>query len=124
MNIENIKSNLIMNNLYFSKCSFAREETIESGKLHTEVLKRIIPLEEHEYKVELTLQISKEDLNLEVVANATFTFEGNDYTDEEEIVNNNTIAIMFPYIRSQVSLMTSQPGMNPIVIPAINTAKF
>lgn len=43
---------------------------------------------------------------------------------EEAIINANTVAIMFPFIRSQVTLLTSQPGMTPIVLSAINTQKF
>jgi preprotein translocase subunit SecB len=31
---------------------------------------------------------------------------------------------MFPFIRSQVTLLTTQPGMTPIVLPPINTAKY
>lgn len=124
MDIEKIESKLSMKNLYFSKCTFTREETIKNGKLHIEVLKNIEPLDEHEYKVSLTLQISNDDLNLEITANACFGFNCNDMDNEKDIINANTIAIMFPFIRSQVTLMTSQPGMKPIIIPPINTARF
>lgn len=37
---------------------------------------------------------------------------------------NNAVAIMFPYLRSQVTLLTSQPGMSPIIIPALNINKL
>lgn len=37
-----------------------------------------------------------------------------------DILEKNTIAIMFPYIRSYISIITTQPGMNPIVLPAMN----
>jgi preprotein translocase subunit SecB len=30
------------------------------------------------------------------------------------------VAILFPFVRSQISLITSQPGMMPVIIPAIN----
>ena len=30
------------------------------------------------------------------------------------------ISIIFPFIRSQVSLLTTQPGITPIMIPPIN----
>jgi len=32
--------------------------------------------------------------------------------------------MLFPFIRNQVTLMTSHPGMTPIVLPTINTAKL
>ena len=54
----------------------------------------------------------------------TMTFFSVKEWREEAIRNANTVAIKFPFIRSQVTLLTSQPGMTPIVLPAINTQKF
>ena len=36
----------------------------------------------------------------------------------------NAVSIMFPYLRSQVSLMTAQPNLVPIVLPPININKL
>lgn len=36
------------------------------------------------------------------------------------LLKENTLSILFPYLRSQISLLTSQPDMSPIVIPPIN----
>lgn len=40
--------------------------------------------------------------------------------ENNDLLEKNTIAIMFPYIRSYISSITTQPGMTPIVLPAIN----
>lgn len=43
--------------------------------------------------------------------------------DDEEFLQRmvpNAIAIIFPYMRSQVTLMTAQPNLPPIVLPPIN----
>lgn len=37
---------------------------------------------------------------------------------------NNFYFSNYSFIRSQITLMTSQPGMTPIVLPTINTAKL
>ena len=79
---------------------------------------------EHLYDVELQLSIEKEDLSVLVIAKAQFLYEAGDYTMEESIVKNNTVAIMFPFIRSQVTLLTTQPGITPILLPPINTTKY
>ena len=42
--------------------------------------------------------------------------------ENTHLIEKNTIAIMFPYIRSHISTITSQPGMMPIVLPPINIA--
>jgi preprotein translocase subunit SecB len=31
---------------------------------------------------------------------------------------------MFPYLRSQVTLMTTQPNITPVIIPPININSF
>ena len=40
--------------------------------------------------------------------------------ENKDLLEKNTIAIMFPYIRSYISSITTQPGMAPIVLPAMN----
>ena len=46
--------------------------------------------------------------------------------DEEDasirkaVISKNTLSILFPYLRSQVTLLTAQPDMKPIVLPAVN----
>ena len=40
--------------------------------------------------------------------------------DEKVCVERNAIAILFPYIRSYISTITTQPGMAPILLPAMN----
>ncbi|MDO4487154.1 MAG: protein-export chaperone SecB [Bacillota bacterium] len=124
MEISKMKSNLIMDKLYFSKCSIERLENVGSGELNADLQRRIKPCGKHVFEVELDLTINKEDINLQVIAKATFTFESDDYSMEEDLIKTNTVAIMFPFIRSQVTLLTTQPEMTPIVLPPINTAKY
>ncbi|MBR7016389.1 MAG: protein-export chaperone SecB [Lachnospiraceae bacterium] len=124
MNINDIKSNLQMRNFYFRRYSFFREPVISDGEYHIDLQKHIEPKRKHEYKVILVTIIEKEDLHLELEAQAEFLYEAEDYSREDAIINANTVAIMFPLIRSQVTLLTSQPGMAPIVLPPINTQKL
>lgn len=124
MNINQMKSNLKMENLYFPDCSIKRESDISEEEYNVDLQRSIKKIEEHIYNVELKLSINKADLDLIVIASAKFTYESDDYSMEENVVNANTVAIMFPFVRSQVSLMTTQPGMSPIVLPPINTAKL
>ncbi len=124
MDIKDIRSSLQMKNFYFSKFSFVRDKVIKNGELNADIKKGIIPIGNHEYNVILTTKIEKDDMNIELVAEAQFLYESEDYSREESIINTNTVAIMFPFIRSQVTLLTSQPGMAPIILPPINTQKL
>lgn len=124
MNINQVKSNLQMKNFYFSNCSFAREPVIEDGEYTIDLQKKIETIGEHTYGVALTTTIEKKDIQIRIEAQAEFLYESEDYAREEAIINTNTVAIMFPFIRSQATLLTSQPGMTPIVLPPINTQKL
>ena len=42
------------------------------------------------------------------------------YDVYEHLVKVNTVAIIFPFIRSQISLLTMQPGLAPIMLPPMN----
>lgn len=124
MKISHMKSNLKMEDLYFSKCEITRESSITSGNYDAELKKNIDKIAAHTYDITLTLDISKKDMKLTIIAKARFTYEADDYNLEDSIIKKNTVAIMFPFIRSQVSLLTTQPGMTPIVLPPVNTAKL
>ncbi len=126
MDIESMKSQLRIEHFFFSKCLVERELHVADGKLETSVTKKIQQVGEGEHRYDVTLQLNfgKEDVYVEIVANARFVLEADDYSSEQEIIEHNTVAIMFPYLRSQATLLTSQPGMAPVVLPLINTNKF
>ena len=126
MDINKMKSELKMDDFHFVECSIKRKAVIENGALSFDLQKEIHELEDGSYSVILTFTIGKEkaDLVVKVVAAAQFRMDNDDVELVRSIMETNTVAIMFPFIRSQVSLLTTQPGMTPIVLPPINTAKF
>ena len=73
---------------------------------------------EDSYRVILNTSVSDENENIyvNVKARAIFRTQQNSI----DMFEKNTIAIMFPYIRSYISIITTQPGMVPIVLPAMN----
>lgn len=75
-------------------------------------------LENNTYEVILNTTVSDNDEKIFVNVKGRAIF----FTQQEnmDILEKNTIAIMFPYIRSYISTITTQPGMNPIVLPAMN----
>lgn len=38
----------------------------------------------------------------------------------DAILKKNAVAILFPYVRAQLTLITSQPEIEPIVLPVFN----
>lgn len=75
-------------------------------------------IDEEEYEVILITTVSDKNENIYVNVKGKAIF----HTQQKnmDMLEKNTIAIMFPYIRSYISIITTQPGMAPIVLPAMN----
>lgn len=43
---------------------------------------------------------------------------------EDTIIQQNAVAIVMPYIRSEVSLLTAQPGLETVVLPPFNIVEM
>ena len=69
---------------------------------------------------EIILSTSVSDVNEYIYINVKGKAIFRTQQKNRDILEKNTIAIMFPYIRSYISIITTQPGMVPIVLPAMN----
>lgn len=76
------------------------------------------------YKVSLGAKGNKkEEYMLEVSITGFFTFqEANDLDDQhkENLLSKNAVAILMPYLRSQITLLTAQPEVDTVVLPVFN----
>jgi preprotein translocase subunit SecB len=119
------ESALIAKKIFVEKMNFQRNQ-IASGVIRltqSSIGKNIDKLDEKEYKCSLTLKMSDEEetVDLEIVISGIFEFQSELNADQKEIIiTKNTMSILFPYLRAQVTLMTAQPDIEPVVIPAIN----
>lgn len=120
----NIESVLKLTAIYFKKIEF---EQYSNTKYDGEV------------KVGFALRQKSKDNTLEIGIHFTIVGE-NAFKLEGELsgifgidegadisierLKPNAISIMFPYLRSQVTLLTTQPTMMPIVLPPININKL
>lgn len=84
------------------------------------------------WTLELGVQIDSENnLNLEhalpfsaqVTIEGAFEIEGYSEEDKEKVMKINAVAIMFPYLRSTLSMLMALMNMNPVVLPTINLVK-
>lgn len=85
--------------------------------------KEIVDLGSDSYKCSVLLELHDEDDNAELHIVVSGIFEIDTEVDsplKEVVVTKNTIAILFPYLRSQVTLMTAQPDIEPVVLPPVN----
>lgn len=77
------------------------------------------------YRVSLAVQVCREDeFELSIRITGYFEIDEND-PNKEVLLEKNAVAILFPFLRAEITLLTAQPEMTPIVMPAINiTALF
>ena len=80
------------------------------------------------YKVTLTIEADKEkEYELSISLSGLFSIENdNSLTDDikQDLINKNAVAILMPYLRSELTLLTSQPNMDSIVLPPLNINKL
>lgn len=116
---------LTLENMVFDKISFVRKDfesdsepvfsfEISAGKRNNADIYKVTIImfveKEKEYEIEISLSGF-------FSVNAEALEEGADIT---AIISKNTVAILMPYMRSELSLLTAQPGMECIVMPPIN----
>lgn len=76
------------------------------------------------YKVTIIMSVKKErEYDIEISLSGFFSINNSaleDGIDIPELISKNTVAILMPYMRSELTLLTAQPGMESIVMPPIN----
>ena len=126
MDITNCKSKLEMLDIYFSKFSFSQNKRQGNVNLKTNVQVNFERngVEQDLYRVIINTKINDDGdlflLQLETIG--IFRIDKAQLTNEmvNNIIEKNTVAIMFPFIRSQIALLTSQPGLTPVLLQPIN----
>ena len=109
----------------FDKIEFRRLGPASDKKLKLEIHSNVAQRQgEEEYKVTLTLQGNKPDEYIfEISLTGYFALEESEELlpdIRKALVTKNTVAILMPYLRSEVSLLTAQPGVECVVLPAFN----
>lgn len=120
MNIKtDYESPLVLKNIIITEGHFKRnEDSLENLELKVGVSHDVERLSEQEYKITLELNVADPEEKLSVFVKGMAIFETKQ--ENQMLIERNTLAIMFPYFRSYVSTLTTQPGMTPIVLPAMN----
>ena len=118
-----ILSKLQINHIVYDELSFKRtgfQQQKEDQNIKFNVQFDVKKVDAGKYRVSLGfIANSEQEYTVEVKMSAFCTID-EDFELKDEILQKNVIAILFPYIRSELTLLTSQPEMTPIVLPALN----
>lgn len=121
--MEKGKSVLQLDKLVFDEINFKRLGFSSDKKLELKIKSNISQREKDDiYKVTLSIEGNKpEEYIFEISLTGYFIIVG-EVQDElkKVLIRNNAIAILIPYLRSEVSLLTAQPGVDPVVLPPFN----
>ena len=63
----------------------------------------------------------EEEYIFEIQATGYFSYEGD---ADDSMIKQNAVAIVMPYLRSEVSLLNAQPGVDPVVLPPFNIVEM
>lgn len=109
--------------LFYNKINFTRISLSEKqGQPEVKIEQKVETNKENNQIYKITLSMlceKKEEYSIEIELCGLFLIVASN-DDEISIYLNNAIAIMMPYLRNQLTILTSQPDMKPIVMPVIN----
>ena len=120
---ESTTSILKLNGIHFNELSFKRRDSTDSVIDDCELTRKIVDIDVDNFTVELNFKLSTSIFEMSISLEGKFNIVCEDALMKERLKKNNTISILFPYIRSEVTLLTSQPEMTPVIIP-ININKL
>lgn len=120
------ESILVLKDIFFEKIIFENPNKLNMENFKVELDVDIQNLEDFRYNVKMNLRMSHdEDKEFKIILLLNSIFDirmQNDTTSElvDVLIKKRTLSILFPYIRSQLTILTSQPNLNPIIFPVIN----
>lgn len=116
-----VQSVLQIRPVMFDKLSFERiGNKAADSKIHLEINQKIKKNDESHYTTTILVKAIKEkEFVATVQISGECTVNEND-PNKDKLVKENAFAILFPYVRSELTLLTAQPETDPIVFPVMN----
>lgn len=116
--------NVVFDHIEFDRKDFKKTNADPEIRLKVQVGEN----EDSVHRTNLICIITKKDeYDINISLSGYFTFQSDSSLDEKEkkdIIENNTVSILMPYLRSEITLLTTQPDMEPVVLPVINVRKL
>ena len=125
------KSCLTLKNYIVKKINFSINETFNFGQnitigISPEFTRNIKKIDSDNVAVNLGFRIDNKDgdmpFSMEVSIEGLFHLEGWEHPDFLPLIRSNSIAILFPYLRTLVSMVTANANISPYVLPVMNIA--
>lgn len=127
-NMEKFNSVLTLRQLVFDKIRFDRKGFKNENEVKFSIKVQIGKDDCQNYRVTLILGGEKEDeYELEISLSGFFSIDEKNSLDDNttrDLINKNAVSILMPYLRSELTLLTAQPGTESLVLPPFNINKM
>lgn len=110
--------------MVFDEISFQRENFQTSSGLNLEFGFNFESGEDGNFIARIRVAGNKENEYKFVVRASGYFNTSESGKDGQTILYQNAVAIIFPYIRSQITLLTAQPEVDPVVLQPFNIAQM
>ncbi len=124
----NFNSALILQKMVFDKIEFNRKGFKNTEELKFELQVQIGLDVNDTYKVTLVLNGTKQDeYDIIISVSGFFKVEEQEKLDDkivQNLMSKNAVAILMPYLRSELTLLTAQPDTDSVVLPPFNINKM
>jgi preprotein translocase subunit SecB len=116
-----------MFNLKITNAQFNCSYDLQDNKINFDISKSIENKTDEIFIVKIITKVfsARKDIDISITCSAEFSIIEDIPSDvAKQLIEKNSVSIMFPYIRSYISTITTVPNMTPIVIPPINVNKL
>ena len=114
--------------MVFDKIQFDRKGFKNNKELKFNLQIQIGLSKDNKYRITLVLNGTKQDeYNIEIRLSGFFSIENQNTLDGKtyrDLVDKNAVAILMPYLRSELTLLTAQPDTDSVVLPPFNINKM
>lgn len=119
---EQSKSVLSISHFVFDELSFKRKgfRQPDMDNVPFEVGHSVKKTEDNNYIVSLMLKVNKENEYDAVVRISGYCIVDDNDPNKEVLLHENAPAILYPYARAQMTMLTAQPETTPLVLPVVN----
>jgi len=118
------KGILEMFDLHVKSFSFEREKLIDNSELEISLDYKMEERSDKEAEFELSMSLNNKQNQFRLSISVVATMEKNEVSPNWNSLQSNGFAIISPFLRSQISILTAQPNFTPIVLPVFNFNKI
>ena len=119
---------LKLQKMVFDKIEFERKGFKNDEEFKYEIQIQIGSSKNNVYRVTLILNGTKQDeYSIVISLSGFFEVEVQEEVDNiliKDLINRNAVAILMPYLRSELTLLTAQPDTDSVVLPVFNINKM